>query len=83
MIVRDATDSERGVSKDHVHILVSAPPNMAPGEIMRRIMGNTSSRLFNEFAHLEKEILHSQLLGVMVLLCDGRGDGGGDGQAVS
>ena len=32
------------VSKDHVHILVSAPPNMAPGEIMRRIKGNTASR---------------------------------------
>ncbi|MDO9240198.1 MAG: IS200/IS605 family transposase, partial [Methylicorpusculum sp.] len=25
------------VSKDHAHILVSAPPNMAPSEIMRRI----------------------------------------------
>ena len=24
------------ISKDHVHILVSAPPNMAPSEIMRR-----------------------------------------------
>lgn len=27
------------VSKDHVHLLVSAPPNMAPSEIMRRIKG--------------------------------------------
>jgi putative transposase len=27
------------VSKDHVHIVVSAPPNMAPSEIMRRIKG--------------------------------------------
>lgn len=42
------------VSKDHVHILVSAPPNMAPSEIMRRIKGNTSSRLFEEFPHLKK-----------------------------
>ena len=42
------------VSKDHVHILVSAPPNMAPSEIMRRIKGNTASRLFEEFAHLKK-----------------------------
>ena len=42
------------VSKDHVHILVSAPPNMAPSEIMRRIRGNTSSRLFEEFPHLKK-----------------------------
>jgi putative transposase len=42
------------VSKDHVHILVSAPPNMAPSEIMRRIKGNTASRLFEEFPHLKK-----------------------------
>ena len=42
------------VSRDHVHILVSAPPNMAPSEIMRRLKGNTSSRLFEEFAHLKK-----------------------------
>ena len=42
------------VSKDHVHILVSAPPNMAPSKIMRRIKGNTASRLFEEFPHLKK-----------------------------
>ncbi len=41
------------VSKDHVHILASAPPNMAPSEIMRRIKGNTASRLFEEFPHLK------------------------------
>ncbi len=29
------------VSKDHVHILVSAPPTMSPSEIMRRIKGRT------------------------------------------
>ena len=34
------------VSKDHVHILVSAPPNMAPSEIMRRIKGRTSRHHF-------------------------------------
>src|SRR5215468_9692328 len=37
------------VSKDHVHILVSASPHMAPSEIMRRIKGRTSSKLFEEF----------------------------------
>ena len=42
------------VSKDHVHILVSAPPTMAPSEIMRRIKGRTSSYLFEEFPHLKK-----------------------------
>jgi putative transposase len=42
------------VSKDHVHILVSAPPNMAPSEIMRRIKGRSSSKLFEEYPHLKK-----------------------------
>jgi putative transposase len=42
------------VSKDHVHIMVSAPPTMAASEIMRRIKGNTASRLFEEFPHLKK-----------------------------
>ena len=42
------------VSKDHVHILVSAPPNLAPSEIMRRIKGRTSSDLFEEFPHIKK-----------------------------
>ena len=42
------------VSADHVHILVSAPPEMAPSEIMRRVKGRTASRLFEEFAHIKK-----------------------------
>jgi putative transposase len=40
------------VSKDHVHVLVSALPTMAPSEIMRRIKGDTASQLFEEFPHL-------------------------------
>jgi putative transposase len=42
------------VSKDHVHILVSCPPNMAPSEIMRRIKGRTSSKLCEEYPRLLK-----------------------------
>lgn len=42
------------VSKDHVHILVSAPPTMSPSEIMRRIKGRTSTKLFQEFPHIKK-----------------------------
>ncbi len=42
------------VSKDHVHILVSAPPNMAPSEIMRRIKGRSSRKLFEEFPVIKK-----------------------------
>ena len=42
------------VSKDHVHILVSAPPNMASSEIMRRIKGRCARKLFEEFPRLKK-----------------------------
>ena len=42
------------VSKDHVHVFVSAPPTMAPSEIMRRIKGRTSAKLFEEFPHIKK-----------------------------
>ena len=45
----------RGVaSRDRVHILVSAPPNISPSEIMRRIKGRSSIKIFEEFPHLKK-----------------------------
>jgi len=42
------------VSKDHVHLFVSAPPTMAPSEIMRRIKGRSASKLFADFPKLRK-----------------------------
>lgn len=42
------------VSGDHVHILVSAPPELAPSEIMRRLKGRTASKLLEEYSHLKK-----------------------------
>ena len=42
------------VSKDHIHVLVSAPPTISPSEIMRRVKGRTSTKLFQEFPHLKK-----------------------------
>ena len=42
------------VSKDHIHLLVSAPPDISPSEIMRRIKGWTARKLFEEFPLLKK-----------------------------
>ena len=42
------------VSADHVHILVSAPPILAPSEIMRRIKGRSATKVFEEFPMLKK-----------------------------
>lgn len=42
------------VSKGHVHLLVSAPPNIAPSEIMHRIKGCSSSKVFECYPDLKK-----------------------------
>ena len=42
------------VRKDHGPILVSAPPHMAPSEIMGRITGRSSNTLFEAFPLLTK-----------------------------
>ena len=42
------------VSRDHVHILVSAPPNISPSDIMRRLKGRVSRKVFEEFPHVKK-----------------------------
>lgn len=42
------------VSKDHVHILVSSPPERAPSEIMRRIKGQTAHKVFEEFPSVKR-----------------------------
>ncbi len=42
------------VSRDHVHILVSALPNMSASKIMQYIKGKSSRKLMMEFRHLNK-----------------------------
>ena len=42
------------VSRDHVHILVSAPPNMSASKIMQYVKGKSSRKLLMEFRHLNK-----------------------------
>ena len=45
---------EGAVSRDHVHILVSCPPELSPSKIMQYIKGKSSRKLMMEFAHIEK-----------------------------
>ena len=42
------------VSSDHVHILVSCPPGVAPAELMKRVKGRSSRLLMEEFGSLRK-----------------------------
>ena len=43
------------VSTDHVHILVSAPPNMSASKIMQYVKGKSSRKLMMEFRELNRQ----------------------------
>ncbi len=58
------------VSKDHVHILVSAPPNMSPSDIMRRVKGRVSRKIFEEFPHVKKRYWGRHFWGARIFLCN-------------
>ena len=42
------------VSPDHIHMLVSAPPHLAPAKLVQYIKGRSSRRLQEEFPELRK-----------------------------
>jgi putative transposase len=43
------------VSRDHVHLLLSCPPNLSPSQIMQYIKGKSSRKSLLEFKHLQKQ----------------------------
>ena len=45
---------EGSVSRDHVHVLLSCPPNLSSSKIMQLIKGKSSRKLLMEFKHLQK-----------------------------
>ena len=42
------------VSPDHVHMLVTAPPQLAPSKLVQYLKGRSSGRLQDEFGELRK-----------------------------
>jgi putative transposase len=51
---REITVVKGVVSRDHVHVLVSAPPQLAPAQIMHWVKGRSSRKLQQEFAELRR-----------------------------
>ena len=43
------------VSRDHVHVLLSCPPNLSPSKIMQRLKGRTSRKIIQEFRHIQRQ----------------------------
>ncbi len=46
---------EKGhIAKDHVHLLVSVPPNIAVSELVQRLKGRSSRLMLQEFGELKR-----------------------------
>jgi len=43
------------VSKDHVHVLISAPPHLSVSKLVQRLKGKTSRKLMSEYRRLAKQ----------------------------
>ncbi len=51
---RDETIIRGAISADHVHMLVSVPPQLAPSKLVQYVKGRSSRLLQAEFSHLRK-----------------------------
>ena len=51
---RGITIIEGGIGKDHVHMLVSCPTNLAPSQIVQYLKGRSSRLIQDEFQELRK-----------------------------
>ena len=51
---RKITIIEGSVGKDHVHVLLSCPPTMAPSKIVQYLKGRSSRIIQDEFPELKK-----------------------------
>ena len=51
---RKITILQGSLGKDHIHLLLSCPPSMAPSKILQYLKGQSSRLLQDEFANLKK-----------------------------
>lgn len=51
---RDITIIRGSVGREHVHMLISCPPTLAPSKIMQYLKGRSSKMLQEEFPELKK-----------------------------
>ena len=60
------------VSPDHVHMLVSVPPQLAPAKLVQYMKGRSSRMLQEEFPQLKKRYWGQHLWGAGLFLCERR-----------
>lgn len=60
---RDMVILKGHVSADHIHVLLSCPPELSPAKIMQYVKGASSRKLQAEFPHLKKRYWGQHLWG--------------------
>ena len=53
-MTRDVIILQGHVSPDHIHVLVSCPPQIAPSSLVQMLKGKSSRMLQQEYPHLRK-----------------------------
>src|SRR5450759_759399 len=56
------------VSKDHVHLLVSIPPQMGISKLLQMLKGKTAYKIMLEFPHIKKHYWGAAHVGAGILL---------------
>ena len=60
---RDVVIVRGNISKEHVHLLVSGPPSMAPAKLVQYLKGRSSRLLQEEFVELKRRYWGQHLWG--------------------
>ena len=60
----DVTIIKGSIGKEHVHMLVSCPPNISVSKLVQLIKGKSSRILLNEYKELKKRYLGQHLWSV-------------------
>jgi len=79
---RDAVIVRGAVSPDHIPMLVSCPPDMAPAKLVQYLKGRSSRRLQDEFPDHTQEVLGPAPVGARLLLRECERGGRGDDQEI-
>jgi putative transposase len=65
---RDITILSGHVSKDHIHLHLSCPPELAPSKIAQSLKGRSSRLIQQEFPHLRKRYWGRHLWAALFLV---------------
>ena len=65
---RRITIIKGSISKEHVHMLVSCPPNILVSDMMQYLKGRSSKKTARKVSKIEEKILGTTFMGIRIFL---------------